>query len=61
MAMFIGMRLYLQRQNKELERQEAEDVQLQEEDIRKLQQTAEIKGVDVDTARAMQKGYRYMI
>ena len=61
MSMFIGMRFYLQAQNKELERREDNEVQLAEDDIRKLQMTAELEGVDINTARTIQKGYRYMI
>ncbi|KAK4983324.1 hypothetical protein LTR66_008864 [Elasticomyces elasticus] len=57
----IVLRLYLQMQNRQLERLEAEDVRLQESDVRKLQKTAEFEGVDIAAARMLQKGYRYMI
>jgi len=58
---FVGMRLYLQYQNRQLARMENLDQELTERDLRKLQKTAEIEGVDVETVRAMQKGYRYML
>ena len=61
MSMFLGMRFYLQAQNKELARRENDEIQLPEDDARKLETTAQLESVDIDTARAMQKGYRYMI
>jgi len=61
MSMFLGMRFYLQMQNKELDRLEVEGVQLQEDDMRKLQKTAELEGGDIEAARMIRKGYRYMI
>ncbi|KAF2720122.1 MFS transporter [Polychaeton citri CBS 116435] len=59
--MGIVLRLYLQYQNRQLERMENDDVQLKERDLKKLQQTAEIEGIDVGVARQLQKGFRYMI
>ncbi|KAF1959948.1 permease of the major facilitator superfamily [Byssothecium circinans] len=58
---FVGMRWYLQRQNRELELLEKDDVVLSEREVKKLEKTAEVEGVDVGKARRMQKGYRYMI
>ncbi|KAF2178838.1 permease of the major facilitator superfamily [Zopfia rhizophila CBS 207.26] len=58
---FIGMRFYLQYQNRQLERMENENAELTERDMRKLQKTAEIEGIDIAAARVMQKGYRYML
>lgn len=58
---FVILRWYLQRQNRELERLEGENVQLSEGEVRKLERTAEVEGVDVRQARALQKGYRYML
>lgn len=57
----IGLRFYLQRQNRHLARLEDENAQLTERDIQKLQKTAEFEGIDIATARKMQKGYRFMI
>jgi hypothetical protein len=53
------LRYYLQRQNKQLERLDNVDTELTERDIRKLQQTAELEGIDVAAARHLQKGFRY--
>lgn len=53
------LRFYLQRQNKQLERLDNVDTELSERDMRKLQQTAELEGIDVATARQLQKGFRY--
>lgn len=57
----IIMRFYLQYQNRQLERMENEDATLTERDIRKLEKTAEIEGIDIAAARMLQKGYRYII
>jgi nitrate/nitrite transporter NarK len=57
----ITLRWYLQRQNRELARLENEDVQLSEKDMRKLEKTAEMEGLDISSARRLQKGYRYML
>lgn len=40
---------------------ENENVELTEKDLAKLQKTAQIEGIDIATARRLQKGYRYMI
>ncbi|KAK5056223.1 hypothetical protein LTR84_012776 [Exophiala bonariae] len=60
-SMGLAMRIKLTRQNKRLERLEDEDQPLSERDLKKLQKTAEIEGIDVAAARRLQKGYRYMI
>ncbi|KAF2647861.1 permease of the major facilitator superfamily [Lophiostoma macrostomum CBS 122681] len=57
----VGMRFYLQMQNRQFERMEKEDVELDEKEMKKLQKTAEFEGMDVSAARVMQKGYRYML
>ena len=57
----ILLRFYLNWQNRQLERMENADVQLTERDIRKLQKTAEIEGMDIAAARRLQKGYRYIM
>ena len=61
MFLAILLKFYLERQNRQLERLESDDVSLQEQDMRKLEKTAEFEGVDISTARSLQKGYRYMI
>lgn len=63
LAFFCGlwMRWKLTKQNRELERLEAEDSQLTQQDVSRLQKTAEVEGIDVAAARRLQKGYRYMI
>lgn len=55
------LRFYLIRQNKRLERMEGADAELQAKDVQKLQKTAELEGIDVATARKLQKGFRYVI
>ena len=60
-AMGVLLRIVLTRANRRLDRLESEDTHLTEGDLARLQQTAEMEGVDVATARRMQKGYRYMI
>ena len=55
------LRYMMQKMNKELERLETADVHLSEKEMAKLQKTAELEGIDVATARQLQKGYRYII
>lgn len=57
----IILRFILERDNKRLARLENESVQLSESDLRKLQKTADLEGIDIATARQLQKGYRFMI
>ncbi|EME42552.1 hypothetical protein DOTSEDRAFT_73412 [Dothistroma septosporum NZE10] len=57
----IILRFYLQYQNKQLARFENEDSTLTDKDLKKLKRTAELEGSDIATARALQKGYRYII
>lgn len=57
----VILRFYLAHQNKQLERMENDDAELTEADIKKLQQTSELEGIDMAAARRLQKGYRYMI
>jgi hypothetical protein len=61
LACFIGMRIYLQHQNKQLEKIENADQQLMERDGTKLKKTAEFEGIDVEAASVMRKGFRYML
>jgi MFS family permease len=55
------LRFILQRQNKRLARLENQDSVLSEKEMVKLRKTAEVEGIDIQAARAMQKGYRFMI
>ena len=57
----VAMRIILTRQNSRLDRLEHEDAELTDRDIARLEKTAEMEGIDVASARRMQKGYRYMI
>ncbi|KAF2111894.1 permease of the major facilitator superfamily [Lophiotrema nucula] len=61
LACFLGMRFYLQMQNRRLEKLELSDGELSEREMGKLQKTAEFEGIDIAAARAQQKGYRYML
>lgn len=40
---------------------ENESVPLSDKDIKTLQKTADLEGIDIATARQLQKGYRFMI
>ena len=55
------LRVYLARQNKAFERLENADTELRESDIKKLQKTAELEGIDIAAARQLQKGFRYQL
>lgn len=57
----VVLRWYLQKQNRDLARMENEDSTLTDKEMRKLQKTADLEGIDVAAARALQKGYRFMI
>lgn len=47
--------------NKRQERLENEDLELTEREMRRLQVTADHEGVDIATARRLQKGFRYVL
>ena len=47
--------------NKRQERLENENVQLTEKELRRLQITADVEGIDIAAARQLHKGFRYMI
>ena len=55
------LRFYLSRQNKGFERVENADTELRERDIKKLEKTAEMEGIDMAAARQLQKGFRYQL
>jgi hypothetical protein len=57
----VVMRFYLQRQNRQAARMEDVDAVLTDDDLRRLQKTAETEGIDIAAARQLQKGFRYMI
>jgi hypothetical protein len=57
----VGLRWYLQRQNRQLDALEKVDGELAEVERKRLERTAEVEGVDVGVARRLQKGYRYML
>jgi MFS family permease len=56
----VILRFYLQYQNRQLDRMENMDAELTNKDIRKLERTAEVEGIDIAAARQLQKGYRYV-
>jgi hypothetical protein len=47
--------------NKRQERLENEDVQLTEKELRRLQITADLEGIDIAAARRLQKGFRFVL
>lgn len=57
----VVMFFYLTAQNKQLARMENADTPLTDGDIKKLQKTAELEGIDFSTARMLQKGFRYIV
>lgn len=57
----IALKILLEKQNAQLARMENSDAQLTERDMKKLEKTAQVEGVTVAEARALQKGYRYVI
>lgn len=57
----LALRVLLARQNKELDRLENEDVELDEEQMERLSRLAEIQGIDTAEARSLQKSFRYII
>jgi hypothetical protein len=56
----LTLKIMLDRENKRLDRLENEDATLTGEDVRKLQKTAAVEGVDLAEARRFQKSYRYV-
>ncbi|KAH7347450.1 MFS transporter-like protein [Plectosphaerella cucumerina] len=55
------LRLMLIRENKRLAEMENEDVPLTQKQLQILEKTAQVEGVTVAQARALQKGFRYTI
>ncbi|PKY01152.1 permease of the major facilitator superfamily [Aspergillus campestris IBT 28561] len=58
--MAVFMYFHLRSLNTRLERLENADVTLTEKELRRLQHTAEVEGIDIAAARRLQKGFRYM-
>lgn len=56
-----AIRFLLVKQNKEFARLDDDNVQLTERELAKLRKTAEQANLDLDTARHMQRGFRYML
>ncbi|PWY86653.1 MFS transporter [Aspergillus heteromorphus CBS 117.55] len=52
--------LHLRALNQQLERLENEATILTERELRRLQQTADVEGIDIAAARRLQKGFRYV-
>jgi hypothetical protein len=57
----IILRSMMVKMNRELDRLEDTNVQLTEKELAKLRKTAEVEGIDLATARQVQKGFRYII
>lgn len=55
------LRFMLSRENKMLERMEDQDAEMTPRDLRKLERTAEVEGIDIAAARRLQKGHRYIL
>ncbi|KAK0352598.1 hypothetical protein LTR91_010871 [Friedmanniomyces endolithicus] len=55
------LRWLLTRDNNRLARMADGDATLTEADMAHLRKTAELEGIDIATARQLQKSYRYMI
>lgn len=62
-AFLVGVYLWfdLRAENKRLERLENQDTILTERELRILQRTAEVEGIDIAAARRLQKGFRYVL
>lgn len=57
----LFMYLNLRMLNKRQERLENEDHQLTDKELRRLQVTADFEGIDLASARQLQKGFRYIL
>lgn len=55
----LFLRFYLNHLNKRQARVENQDAELTERDLRGLQRTADVEGIDLAAARRLQKGFRY--
>lgn len=57
----VALRVLLEKQNKRLARMENADAELTQADIKRLERTAQVEGVTVAEARALQERYRFLI
>lgn len=57
----VALRFVLAKRNKELERLDDQNTVLTDKELRKLQRTAEVEGIDIAAARRLQQGFRYML
>lgn len=57
----VVLRVLLQRQNKRMARMEDVDAQLTPRDLKRLEKTSQVECVTIAEARALQKGYRFVI
>ena len=57
----VWQRWILVRENKRLADLEDDDVILDERQMKRLQKTADMEGVDMATARQQRRGFRYLI
>lgn len=55
------LRFHLQRSNKQLAQFEDEDATLTAGDLRRLELAAQVEGMDIASARRIQKGFRYQL
>jgi hypothetical protein len=60
-VMAIIMYFHLNSLNKRLERLEDSEVTLTDKEMRRLERTAEIEGIDIAAARRLQEGFRYIL
>jgi hypothetical protein len=57
----LALELHLRVLNKRLTRLEEVETILTEKELKSLQRTAEVQGIDITTARNLQKGFRYQL
>lgn len=57
----ISLRVLLEKQNKSLERMDNAGAQLTDQDLKKLEMTADVEHVTVEEARKLQTGFRFVI
>lgn len=57
----VILRFMMIKMNRELDRLEDTNVELTDKEVDKLRKTAEVEGIDMGTARVVQKGFRYII
>ncbi|RHZ51663.1 putative MFS transporter [Aspergillus thermomutatus] len=60
-VMAIFMYFHLRSLNKRLERLEDSEVTLTDKEMRRLERTAEVEGIDIAAARRLQEGFRYIL